>query len=138
MTGVVVDTSAMVAILRAEPGHEWLTDQLTGAGERIIAAPVALELGIVLEARVPATASSVGISRRTLRDARISIAPFDEGLADRALDAWRRFGKGRHKASLNFGDCCTYALAEDTGYPILCVGDDFARTAHPVLRPPVG
>jgi len=60
--------------------------------------------------------------------------PFDDDLAGRSLDAWRRFGKGRHLAGLKFGDCCTYALAERTGYPILCVGDDFARTDLPVLQ----
>lgn len=57
-------------------------------------------------------------------------------MAQRALDAWRRFGKGRHPAGLNFGDCCSYALAEATGYPILCAGNDFIRTDLAVLRPP--
>jgi len=47
-----------------------------------------------------------------------------------------RFGKGRHPAALNFGDCCTYALAEQTGLPILCVGNGFAHTDLPVIRPP--
>ncbi|WP_089336196.1 type II toxin-antitoxin system VapC family toxin [Blastococcus mobilis] len=76
MTGVVVDTSAIVAILTREPGHEWLSVRLSSATDRIIAAPIALELGIVLEARVPA---AVGMARRALRDARIHIVPFDEG-----------------------------------------------------------
>jgi ribonuclease VapC len=58
--------------------------------------------------------------RRVLRDAEITVAPFGEGLAERGLDAWRRFGKGRHPAALDFGDCCTYALAEATGCPVLC------------------
>jgi len=71
-----------------------------------------------------------------LRDARISVEPFDAELADRATDAWRRFGKGRHPAALNLGDCFTYALGEQTGYPILCVGLAFAKTDLPVLSPP--
>jgi ribonuclease VapC len=129
---VVVDTSAMVAVLTQEPGHEWMSAQLGAAAERVITAPTALELGIVLEARSPA---AVGIARRALRDARIRVLSFDEELAERAQEAWRRFGRGRHPAALNFGDCCTYALAEQTGYAILCVGDDFARTDLPVLRP---
>lgn len=133
MTGIVVDTSAMVAILTREPGHEWLSARLSSATDRIIAAPTALELGIVLEARVPA---AVGVARRALRDARIGIAPFDDELVERAQDAWRRFGKGRHSAALNFGDCCAYALAEQTGHPLLCVGNDFARTDLQVLQPP--
>jgi ribonuclease VapC len=74
--------------------------------------------------------------RRVRRDAEITVMQFDAGLAERALDAWRRFGKGRQPAALNFGDCCTYALAEATGCPVLCTGDDLARTDLPVLRPP--
>ena len=122
----------MVAILTGEPGGDWLAAQLAEADERLMSAPTALELGIVLEARSP---SATGILRRTLRDAEITVMPFGDELAQRALDAWRRFGKGRHPAALNFGDCCSYALAEATGCPILCVGDDFSRTDLAVLRP---
>ncbi len=53
---------------------------------------------------------------------------FDEAHASAALDAYSRFGQGRHPAALNFGDCCTYAVAFVAGEPLLCVGDDFART----------
>jgi len=130
--GLVIDTSAMVAILSGEAGHAWLTEQLSSAADRVIAAPTALELGIVLEAR---SATAIGMSRRALRDGRISVVPFDDDAVERAMEAWRRFGKGRHPAALNFGDCCTYALAEQTGYPILCVGNDFARTDLPVSSP---
>jgi ribonuclease VapC len=133
LSTIVVDTSAMVAILTGEPGRGWLTGQLAQADERLMTAPTALELGIVLEARSP---SATGILRRTLRDARITVAPFGDSLAQRALDAWRRYGKGRHPAALNFGDCCSYALAEATGCPLLCVGNDFSRTDLTVLRPP--
>ena len=122
----------MVAILTNEPGRSWLAAQLADAGERLMSAPTALELGIVLEAR----SSAAGILRRTLRDASITVTPFDDGMAQRALDAWRRFGKGRHPAGLNFGDCCSYALAEATGCPILCAGNDFSQTDLAVLRPP--
>lgn len=131
--GVVVDTSALVAILTGEPTREWLKEQLLTAAERVIAAPTAVELGIVLEAR--SAAPSIG--RRTLRDSQIRVIAFDEELGERALDAWRRFGKGRHPAALNLGDCFTYALAEDTGYPILCTGTDFSRTDLEVLAPPL-
>ena len=54
------------------------------------------------------------------------------------MSGWRRYGKGRHPAALNFGDCFTYALAERTGHPVLCTGDDFAATGISVLRPPTG
>lgn len=137
MSGVVVDTSAMVAVVQQEPGHDWLVQQLQDATTRQIAAPVALELGIVLEARA-GSAAAAGISRQLLHDAQIQVVPFDEQLAERALEAWRAYGKGRHPAALNFGDCCTFALAAEHGQPILCAGDDFARTDHPVLRPPAG
>lgn len=132
MTDLVVDTSAMVAILTDEPDRAWLATQLAEASARIMAAPTALELGIVLEARVPA---AVGLPRRALRDAEIDVVPFDDDLAERALHGWRRFGKGRHEAGLNYGDCITYALADRSGHPILCVGDDFGRTDLPVVRP---
>lgn len=135
MTGLVVDTSAMVAILEREPEANWLSDQLADASERVMTAASVVELTLVLESRAP---SAAGIAQRSLRDARITISPVDEVLAQRAIDAWRRFGKGRHPASLNFGDCFTYALAEHSGYPILCVGDDFARTDLTILRPPKG
>ena len=133
MTGLVVDASAIVAIVGGEPGHEWLAAELAAADERLIAAPTVVELGIVLEARKP---DSIGIGHRALREAQVTTMAFDDELADRALDAWRRFGKGRHRAALNLGDCYTYALAERTGHPILCTGDDFARTDLPVRRPP--
>jgi ribonuclease VapC len=126
---MVVDTSAVVAILADEPGREWLSAQLAGAERKVMAAPTALELGIVLEARTPA---AVGIAQRVLRDARVELVPFGDELEERAMHAWRRFGK----AGLNLGDCFTYALAEETGFAILCVGDDFGRTDLPVLSPP--
>jgi ribonuclease VapC len=129
-SALVVDTSAMVAVLTAEAGCEWILERLA-SGECLMSAPTAVELGIVLEARVPA---AVGIARRVLRDAQIEVVPFDSRLVDRATDAWRRFGKGRHPAGLNYGDCFTYALAEETGHPILCVGDDFGRTDISVVN----
>src|ERR1700742_1576731 len=109
-----------MAVSRTPP---WLAEQLAQAATRIMAAPTALELGIVLEARVPA---AVGMARRALRDAAIDIVPFDDDMAERALHGWRRFGKSGPNAGLNYGDCMTYALADRSGYPILCIGDDFA------------
>jgi ribonuclease VapC len=135
VTTIVVDTSAVVAILTDEPGREWLAAQLARADERLMSAPTALELGMVLESRSP---TATDIVRRALRDAQISVTSLDEDLAQRALDAWRRYGKGRHPAALNFGDCFSYALAEATRCPILCVGDDFSQTDLTVLRPPSG
>ena len=89
---------------------------------------------MVLESRL---AESAGLSRRVLSQLEIQVTSFTPEMADRAMHAWRRYGKGRHPAALNFGDCCTYALAEHTGFPILCSGNDFAQTDLPVLRPPL-
>ena len=129
MTGVVVDSSALMAILRTEPGYERVALALEQASPRLMSTPTAVELGIVSGSRT----RDFGLSTRLLRDADIEVVAFDERMAQRAIDAFRRFGKGHHAAALNFGDCCTYALAEERGLPILCVGDDFAQADLPVV-----
>jgi len=129
----VVDTSAAVAILLGEPGSEELAVHLETALACLMPAAVRVELGIVIEARLwPAGQDVVD---RFLRDAKIDIVPVDADLAARAMSGWRRYGKGRHPAGLNFGDCFTYALAERTGHPVLCTGGDFAATDIAVVRP---
>ena len=122
-----------MAILGDEPGAAELMSYLLSADERVISAGTVLELGIVLEARFGPAGRSV--MDRFLRDGGITVVPVDASHVDRALDAWRRFGKGQHPARLNFGDCFTYALADVSGGAILCVGDDFAATDLDVLRP---
>ncbi len=92
-----------------------------------------VELGIVIEARLGS--AGVDAISRFLRDADIVVVDVDIDAADRALSAWRRYGKGRHRAALNFGDCFAYALAERTGLPLMCTGDDFAATDLEVIRP---
>jgi ribonuclease VapC len=130
---LVVDTSAAVAVIFGEPGSEALMGHLEDALTRLMPAAIRVELGIVIEARLwPA---GQDIADRFFRDAKIDIIPVDEDLAARAMSGWRRYGKGRHPAGLNFGDCFTYALAERTGLPVLCTGDDFAATDLTVLRP---
>ncbi|WP_219418013.1 type II toxin-antitoxin system VapC family toxin [Pseudonocardia nigra] len=133
MTGLVVDTSAVLAILQREPGDEYLISALDAATTRLISAATSVELGIVVEARLGAAGTEVVTS--FLRDASVEIVPVDGDAADRALTAWRRFGKGRHPAALNFGDCFSYALADRTGLPLLCTGNDFAATDLDVVRP---
>jgi len=131
--GIVIDTSALMSIMLREPTRAWLLERLSRVVEPLLAAPTALEFGMVLEARIP---GSQGMAARAVRDGGFTVVDFTAELADRGPHAWRRFGKGRHPAALNFGDCCTYALAEQTGLPILCVGNGFARTDLPVIRPP--
>lgn len=130
---LVVDTSAAVAIILGEEGAAELAVHLEGALARLMPAAIGVELGIVIEARLwPAGQDVVN---RFLRDAKVDIVPVDADLAARAMSGWRRYGKGRHRAGLNFGDCFTYALAERTGHPVLCTGDDFAATDLTVVRP---
>lgn len=131
-----MDTSAAVAVIRGEPGADELAGYLEGALVRLMPAAIRVELGIVIEARLGPAGQDV--MDRFLRDARIDIVSLDAEQAERAVSAWRRYGKGRHPAGLNYGDCFTYALAERTGHPILCTGDDFAATDIPVIRPRLG
>jgi ribonuclease VapC len=127
-----VDTSAAVAVITGEPGGEEIAAHLENAVVRLMSAAIRVELGIVIEERLwPAGQDVVD---RFVRDAKIDIVPVDADLAARAMSGWRRYGKGRHPAALNFGDCFTYALAERTGHPVLCTGDDFAATDVTVVR----
>jgi ribonuclease VapC len=130
---VVVDTSAAVAVILGEAGGDQLAEHLENAAARLMSAAIRVELGIVIEARFwPAGQDVV---ERFLRDAQVDIVPVDADMAARAMSGWRRFGKGRHSAGLNFGDCFSYALAERSGHPVLCTGDAFAATDIDVIRP---
>jgi ribonuclease VapC len=133
---LVVDTSAAVAVILGEPGCDEIAAYMEDALARLMPAAIRVELGIVIEARLSPAGQDV--ADRFLRDAKIDIVPVDADLAARAMSGWRRYGKGRHRAGLNFGDCFTYALAERTGHPVLCVGDDFAATDVAVVRPQSG
>lgn len=126
MSGVVVDTSAAVAILTQETDWQQLLAVLESSRDRQMSAATFVELGIVLESRFGRAAAD--IAERFVRDAGIQVVPVDIDQARDAVDAWRRFGKGRHPASLNYGDCFTYALAYSANAPILCVGADFAQS----------
>lgn len=130
---VAVDTSAAVAAILTEPGSDELIVHLEQAAARFMTAATRVELGLVIEARF----GSPGIDavERFMRDADIDVVGVDLDMAHRALSAWRRYGRGRHRAALNFGDCFSYALAERTGYSLLCTGNDFAATDLHVLRP---
>lgn len=129
----MIDTSAAVAIILGEAGSDELAEHLEDAAARLMSAVIRVELGIVIEARF--WPSGQDVVERFLRDAQVEIVPVDADLAARAMSGWRRFGKGRHAAGLNFGDCFSYALAERSGHPVLCTGDDFAATDIDVLRP---
>ncbi len=123
---MIADSSALVAVVIEEPEFEAVWDRL-GAAENVgVGAPTFFEAVMVLRARL-------GPGGRTLLGAvseqiGLEVLAFDDRHWPVALDAFTRFGKGRHRAGLNFGDCMAYATATVAGEPLLCVGDDFALT----------
>lgn len=131
MTGVVIDSSAAVAILFSEPTMGAALAAIDAADPRLMSSATLVEVSIVLDARLGTRGE---LADRFLRDGGIEVVAFDRTQADRAAEGWRRFGKGRHRAALNLGDCFTYGLAVATGYPVLCVGDDFCHTDVQVVE----
>lgn len=123
---MIIDSSAILAVIVKEPGYERIIHELAASPATRIGAPTRLETGIVLMARFGPRGKTA--LARFLQENSIETVAFDEGHAIAALDAYSRFGKGRHPAALNLGDCCTYAVASVAGEPLLCTGDDFART----------
>jgi ribonuclease VapC len=123
---VILDSSAIVAVLLREPGHEALLERLARSTRPGIGAPTLSECGIVLSSRLGALGKT--LLGRFLQEASVTVIPFGADHWSAAVDAYLRFGKGRHPAALNFGDCMTYATARLADAPLLCVGDDFPRT----------
>lgn len=123
---MIVDTSAILAIMLKEPEEDRLTLALAGADSAGIGAPTLAEAAIVLGFRVGF--EKRGLLQRVLQEFGISVIPFGDVHWAEAVDAYERFGKGRHKAALNFGDCMSYATARLARQPLLFVGDDFSRT----------
>jgi len=132
---MVIDTSALLAIFLGEPERKLLLDLLLQEETRMISAATVLEAGIVLEAR---RGESAGREFDLLLvRANLQIVAVDSEQTEIARSAWRKYGKGRHPAGLNFGDCFAYALAKFAGEPLLAKGTDFAATDIEVcpLRP---
>ena len=123
---MVIDTSAVAAIFLAEPERQAFLDAILAATSRLVSAATVLETGIVLEAR-QGEAAGREFDLFVVRAA-LQVVPVDAEQADLARSAWRKFGKGRHPAGLNFGDCFSYALAKLTGEPLLAKGTDFGLT----------
>jgi ribonuclease VapC len=124
--GLVVDSSALLAILLAEAERERALEEIFGTEARLISAFTYLETCIVLTSRKAAAGRA--LLDALLRGAALRVVDLDHGQAEIARDAWTDFGKGNHPAGLNIGDCCSYALAKSAGYPLLYKGDDFGRT----------
>lgn len=123
---MVIDSSAVIAIILDEPEAEQFIAQLSNADTRLISAASVLETSIVLESRNgEAGGRELDLF---LNRAQIDIVSVDREQVEAARAAWRKYGKSRHRATLNFGDCLVYALAKVTGEPILAKGNDFRLT----------
>jgi ribonuclease VapC len=122
---MILDTSAVTAILMKEPGYEELLQRMENSNSAIGTATLT-EAAIVLSARLKTDARP--LLSRFLSEASIAIVPFGESHYAAAVDAWLRYGRGKHPAALNFGDCLAYAVARLANERLLFVGDDFART----------
>jgi len=123
---MVIDTSALIAIFLGEPERAKFVGSILHAERRLVSAAAVLETGIVLETKLGEAAGrefDLFVVRASLE-----IVSVDAEQIEIARSAWRRFGKGRHRAGLSFGDCIVYALAKFSGEPLLAKGGDFALT----------
>lgn len=123
---MIVDSSAIVAVFFQEPGFEDLIEKLAQAKSVGVGAPTLAETAIVLSARLQRDAR--GMLERFLHEFQMETVPFGDAHWRAAQEAYVRFGKGRHRAALNFGDCLSYATARLADRPLLCTGKDFAGT----------
>jgi ribonuclease VapC len=123
---MVIDTSAIVAVLLNEATAARIAQLIEASSPRLLSAANLLETSIVIESRKGETGGRE--LDLLLYRARIDIVPLDQDQAEIARIAWRRFGKGRHPAALNYGDCFAYALAKSRRLPLLYQGNDFSQT----------
>jgi ribonuclease VapC len=123
---VILDTSAIAAVILKQPGWELPLDKMTTGPRLRVGTPTRAEAGIALTARLGFDARLV--LSRFVQEFAISAIPFGEVHWGKAVDAYRRFGEERHFASLNFGDCMSYATASLSQRPLLRTGDDFRQT----------
>jgi len=131
---VVIDTSALVAILLDEPERHRFNQQIAADAVRLLSAATLVETAIVLTSRKgPRAQAELDLY---VAKAALEIVPVRAEHAAIACDAYRLYGKGRHPAGLNFGDVFAYALAKATGEPLLCKGQDCAQTDIPAVPVP--
>jgi ribonuclease VapC len=123
---MILDSSAVVTIFLKEPGHETVRRKLIEAQVIAIGAPTLVETAIVMSARL--NRDMRGSLARFIEENQVITIPFTEGHYGIAVSAWLKYGKGRHPAALNFGDCMAYAVAKAAEMPLLCVGADFPQT----------
>ena len=123
---MIIDTSALLAILQDEPERRNFNEIIAAKDQRSISVASFVEISIIVEARF----ASEGIRDldHFITAARIDIIPVDLDQGRLAREAYRLYGKGRHPAGLNFGDCFSYALAKSSARPLLYKGKDFSQT----------
>jgi len=126
MAALVVDTSALLAVLLLESDAAEYAEALGSATALRLAAPTWLETAMVATAR--SGAAGYRELMRFIDDLRIEVVPADRTLVEAAFAGWARYGKGRHPAGLNYGDCFSYALAKQSNTPLLFKGADFVLT----------
>ena len=129
---MVIDSSAILAVLFGEPKAEEFIAALASPERKFISSVNKLETMIVVESRKGELGTKA--LGKLLAAADIETLPFDASQAEIAMAAWRRYGKGRHPASLNLGDCAAYALAATLNDSILCKGDDFHKTDASIVK----
>ncbi len=123
---MILDSSALVAILFAEPGYLDLVDRILEADRAGVGAPTLAETGLVFVGRRGGrNAEAVEV---LIEELGVSVVPFGPAEWMIAVEAFRRFGRGRHPAALNFGDCLAYATAKSSRDALLYVGNDFSKT----------
>ena len=123
---MILDSSAIVAILCREPGHLALIDKMVASGVVAVGAPTVFETAMVLT--IKTKGDGLALLHDFLQESGAVVTPFNQEHASCAFAAYLRYGKGRHRAALNFGDCLSYAAAKVSGQPLLFAGDDFAGT----------
>ncbi len=123
---MILDSSAILAIVLREPGSEILIERIAEATDIFIGAPTLAEAGIVLENRLGNSAP--GLLVQFLHEWKITILAFGEDHWREAVAAYSIYGKGKHKAGLNIGDCLTFAVARLSGQPLLDAGGGFSKT----------
>jgi ribonuclease VapC len=133
---MVLDTSAIVAILQNEPERRAFNEAIEAAGTRLMSTASFVECSMILESRFGA--DGLRVFDLFMAKAHISLVAVDEKQAVLARRAFREFGKGRHRAGLNFGDCFSYALAQALGEPLLFKGKDFSETDIQIALDPSG
>jgi ribonuclease VapC len=130
---MVIDTSALLAIFLGEPERKRFLNLIIEASARLISSASVLETGIVLEAR-RGEAAGREFDLFVVR-ANLEVVSVDSEQVEVARSAWRKYGKGRHPAALNFGDCFAYALAKCSGEALLAKGEDFSQTDIEICSP---